>query len=148
MMILHWSSDLDYHELMGHTDRAPQRRHRPDPAPWPYRVCWATPTGLVSMRQRTRAEAEAFVRECVPAGAVSRIVGPEDAPADAAASALQPGDRVQTPAGPGVIVYRRMAPPDFRGAAAYSVRLDARRAVPGYHGTVFPADAVTTLTKG
>lgn len=46
------------------------------------------------------------------------------------------GDRVLTPQGLGEVVYRRMAPPDYREAAAYSVRLDGQE---GERGTVFGA---------
>lgn len=43
-----------------------------------------------------------------------------------AAGPFTAGDRVHTPQGPGVVVYRRMAPPDFLHPEAYSVRLDGR----------------------
>ncbi len=55
---------------------------------------------------------------------------------------FQQGDQVQTPLGPGRVAYQRMAPPDYREAAAVSVVLDARRAQPGYTGTIFAAAVV------
>lgn len=57
----------------------------------------------------------------------------------AAAGPFTADDRVRTPQGPGVVVYRRMAPPDFRVPQAYSVRLDGRDHV----GSIFPAEDVT-----
>jgi energy-converting hydrogenase Eha subunit B len=58
---------------------------------------------------------------------------------------LQKGDRVLTPGGPGSILYKRMAAPDFATVAAYSVDLDARASHldPTYAGTVYPAADVT-----
>ena len=59
------------------------------------------------------------------------------------------GDRVMTPQGPGVVIYRRMAGPDYRNVEAYSVCLDHKKAAsekppfPSYTGTVFPAEEVT-----
>jgi hypothetical protein len=53
------------------------------------------------------------------------------------------GDRVLTPGGIGTIVYKRMAPPDYAHAAAYSVYLERDRARVGYAGTIYPAADVT-----
>lgn len=39
-------------------------------------------------------------------------------------SMLDPGDRVRTPRGAGVVVYRRMAPPSYAEVEVYSVKLD------------------------
>lgn len=57
------------------------------------------------------------------------------------------GDRVEVQIGgvgkwrAGTVRYRRMAPPDYREVAAYSVRLDEKLSRPGYDGTlVKPAD--------
>lgn len=41
-----------------------------------------------------------------------------------AGRSFQQGDRVMTPRGAGVVVYRRMAPPDWVRVGAYSVKLD------------------------
>lgn len=54
---------------------------------------------------------------------------------------FDPGDRVMTPGGPGVVVYRRMAPPSYSRADVYSVRLDA----PSYTGTIYKAEQVTKV---
>lgn len=55
---------------------------------------------------------------------------------------FQAGDRVRTPGGPGTVVYRRLAAPDFRIVGVYSVWLDAQAERPGYGGTIYPAAAV------
>lgn len=49
------------------------------------------------------------------------------------------GDRVRTPLGAGVVVYRRMAPPSYGEVQAYSVKLDGKE----HAGAVFPAEQVT-----
>ena len=56
-----------------------------------------------------------------------------------AAGPFTADDRVLTPQGPGVVVYRRMAPPNYVQAEAYSVRLDGRDHV----GTMFAAADVS-----
>lgn len=53
-----------------------------------------------------------------------------------------PGQRVMTPLGPGAVSWQRNAPPDYRQAAAVSVRLDARVHDPRYTGTIFPAESI------
>lgn len=58
------------------------------------------------------------------------------------------GDRVNTSLGAGTIVYKRMAPPNYSVAEAYSVCLDSKKAAselppfPSYTGTMLPADQV------
>jgi hypothetical protein len=52
------------------------------------------------------------------------------------------GDRVNTPFGPGKVVYKRMAPPTYSQAEAYSVKLDEKADRIGYSGTMFSADDV------
>jgi len=59
---------------------------------------------------------------------------------------LEAGNRVMTPEGLGTVVYRRMAPPDFKEPASYCVRLDALMSGPEYRlsytGTIYPASLV------
>lgn len=50
------------------------------------------------------------------------------------------GDRVKTPKGPGSVVFRRMAPPSFAAAEAYSVQLDGR-----HMGMMFKAEDVRAI---
>lgn len=57
------------------------------------------------------------------------------------------GDRVFARGKSGTVVYRRMAPPTFSKAEAYSVVLDERRDVPGYTGTIFSAQDVSALKE-
>lgn len=49
------------------------------------------------------------------------------------------GDYVLTPLGRGTVQYCIMAPPDYRRARSYCVRLDARTGQCGYNGTMFQA---------
>jgi hypothetical protein len=56
---------------------------------------------------------------------------------------FQSGDRVLTPYGAGEVVYRRMAPPSYTEVASYSVRLDSKREVVGYEGTIVAAEDCT-----
>lgn len=62
-------------------------------------------------------------------------------------------DRVITPGGPGAVVYRRMAPPTYSEAEAYSVCLDSKKVesekppFPSYTGTVYPAGDVKPEPK-
>lgn len=55
---------------------------------------------------------------------------------------FESGQKVMTPLGPGVVQYKRMAPPDYYKVAAYSVRLDSKASDPKYNGTIFPAAQV------
>jgi hypothetical protein len=55
---------------------------------------------------------------------------------------MNPGTRVTTPLGPGVVKSKRMAPPDFSSEQAYSVRLDSRVEDSRYAGTVFAAEDI------
>lgn len=48
------------------------------------------------------------------------------------------GDRVQTPHGAGVVVYRRMAPPSYAEVEAHSVKLDGKNHV----GSMYAAEKV------
>ncbi len=52
------------------------------------------------------------------------------------------GQKVNTPKGTGIVVYIRMAPPDWNNPKAVSVFLDARRNDYNYSGTIFPAEQV------
>jgi hypothetical protein len=54
---------------------------------------------------------------------------------------LPTGTRVVTPLGSGVVVYVKLAPPDFLEPDVYSVRLDHRAGqfIHRYQGTVIPA---------
>jgi hypothetical protein len=63
-------------------------------------------------------------------------------------SGFDSGQKVNTPLGPGVVQYKRMAPPDFCRAATYSVRLDSKAFDPMYNGTIFTAEQVVAITKG
>lgn len=53
------------------------------------------------------------------------------------------GTHVQTIYGRGLVAYVRMAGPDYREPAAYSVVLDHKANRPGYTGTVIPAAHVS-----
>lgn len=63
------------------------------------------------------------------------------------------GDRVNTPNGPGSVIYKRMAGPDYTRVAMYSVCLDYRKAeseqppFPNYSGSAFPAEEITERIK-
>lgn len=65
------------------------------------------------------------------------------------AKQFQAGDRVNTPLGPGSVIYLRLEGPEYREAGMYSVCLDYRKAeseqppFPSYSGTAFPADQVS-----
>lgn len=59
---------------------------------------------------------------------------------------MRAGDRVNTPRGPGEVVFVRMAPPDFSKIAAVSMRLDSRNLDRGYTGTMFSVDLVSPET--
>lgn len=52
------------------------------------------------------------------------------------------GERVLVRGKSGRINYKRMAPPDYRRAQAYSVVLDERAADPAYRGNIFQASDV------
>ena len=43
---------------------------------------------------------------------------------------------------PGRVAYVRLAPPDFIEPRSVSVALTSKLGVPGYTGTIFPADRV------
>lgn len=58
---------------------------------------------------------------------------------------MKPGDRVATRHGLGVILYQRMAPPDYAQPAVFSVRLDAKQHEAGYTGTIIPVDQCCPL---
>jgi hypothetical protein len=62
----------------------------------------------------------------------------EELRARGGAGPFENGDRVITPSGAGLVIYRRMSPPDFSAAAAYSVKLDGR----DHAGSIFPANQV------
>lgn len=63
----------------------------------------------------------------------------EELRARGGAGPFDAGDRVVTPSGAGVVIYRRMNPAtEYREAAAYSVKLDGR----DHAGAMFPADQV------
>jgi hypothetical protein len=53
------------------------------------------------------------------------------------------GKRVNTPQGPGKIVYVRMAPPTYSEVASVSVALESRQNEPGYSGTIFKAEDIS-----
>jgi hypothetical protein len=60
------------------------------------------------------------------------------------------GDRVNTPLGPGSVVYKRLKHyTEYSEAEMYSVFLDSKKAemeqppFPSYSGTAFPADQVS-----
>lgn len=63
-------------------------------------------------------------------------------------SGFEKGDRVSTPLGPGVVVYKRYGSSDSE-VAAYSVALDHKVAAmqlppfPSYTGTIFAANDVS-----
>ena len=48
-----------------------------------------------------------------------------------------------TPGGIGTVKYRRMDPPDYANAAAYSVELDHAKHNPNYTGSLYPAKDVS-----
>jgi hypothetical protein len=51
------------------------------------------------------------------------------------------GDLVMTPKGEGLVMYVRMAPPDWREPEAYSISFAV-----GYHmGSIFPAEQVKAI---
>ena len=52
------------------------------------------------------------------------------------------GDRVLTPYGKGTVAYKRMGPPTYSKAIAYSVVLDNRKNEIGYSSMVIPADNI------
>lgn len=60
---------------------------------------------------------------------------------------LQPGTRVQTIYGRGLVAYARLEAPAYDRVAAYSVVLDHKATRPGYTGTVVPAIHVTTWVQ-
>lgn len=60
---------------------------------------------------------------------------------------LTKGTRVMTPRGLGLVAYVRMDQDDLSKVFAVSVVLDARRNVPGYAGTIFPAAVVTVAPE-
>lgn len=45
----------------------------------------------------------------------------------------------------GIVAYVRMAPPDYSQPEAVSVILETKQNMPGYSGTIFPADRVRVL---
>ena len=53
------------------------------------------------------------------------------------------GERVDTPQGPGTVVYQRMLSPEYVEAAAVNVRLDSRHRDITYTGTIYLAGLVT-----
>lgn len=55
---------------------------------------------------------------------------------------FETGHPVMTPMGTGIIVFKRMSPPNYSEAAAYSVRLDSRKHETQYSGTMFSANEV------
>lgn len=55
---------------------------------------------------------------------------------------FQRGQRVLADGKPGMVVYTRMAPPDFSKVMAVSVFLDERARDLSYSGTIFPASKV------
>ena len=50
------------------------------------------------------------------------------------------GDKVK-----GIVAYVRMAPPDYCAPKAVSVILETKQNMPGYSGTIFPADKVKKI---
>lgn len=60
---------------------------------------------------------------------------------------LRQGAYVDTPGGTGIVVYARMAAPDYTCVEAVSVLLDGyKHQNPWYVGTTFLADKVKVLT--
>lgn len=57
--------------------------------------------------------------------------------------AFEKGHPVITPLGKGIVVFCRMAAPNYSVAAAYSVRLDSRKHEPQYTGTMFSVNEVS-----
>lgn len=55
------------------------------------------------------------------------------------------GTRVKTPGGEGVVVYARMAAPNYDTVAFYSVRLDHALHSPLYTGSIYPANEVIEI---
>lgn len=53
------------------------------------------------------------------------------------------GQRVNTPQGPGKIVYVRMMLPTYSEVAVVSVSLDSRQKDPTYTGTIFKVEEVS-----
>ena len=60
---------------------------------------------------------------------------------------FQENERVVTPGGAGIVLWVRMAAPDYDRPAAVSVLLDAKRDRFGYRGTVYAADDVQKLVN-
>lgn len=57
-------------------------------------------------------------------------------------TAFRKGQTVTTPQGRGIVIYVRMAGPDYTEPEAVSVLLDNRSNRPNYAGTIFPAEHV------
>jgi hypothetical protein len=55
---------------------------------------------------------------------------------------IEAGDRVLTPDGEGIVMWMRMAAPDYIHPAAFSVRLIDAENKRGYAGTVYAASVV------
>lgn len=60
---------------------------------------------------------------------------------------LMPGTPVTTPFGTGIVVYSRMAPPDYDTVAVYSVSLDKKAGDPAYTGTIVAAAEAVAGTR-
>lgn len=58
---------------------------------------------------------------------------------------LYRGQRVNTPKGPGIVNYWRMAAPNYTEMEVVSVRLEHREQDIGYEGTIFPINQVTPM---
>jgi hypothetical protein len=56
---------------------------------------------------------------------------------------LREGAEVTTPRGRGIVLYVRMAPPDYTQIAAVSVYLEREEHRPDYAGTIFSVEQVT-----
>jgi hypothetical protein len=58
---------------------------------------------------------------------------------------IETGDPVITPDGEGVVIWLRMAGPDYVKPACFSVRLHKSANQRGYAGTVYPAEQVLLI---
>lgn len=55
---------------------------------------------------------------------------------------IEAGDPVMTPDGEGIVIWLRLAGPDYVKPACFSVRLHKSVSQRGYAGTVYPAEQV------
>lgn len=57
-------------------------------------------------------------------------------------AAMKDGNMVK-----GIVAYVRMAPPDYTEPEAVSVVLETKQNMPGYSGTIFPANKIKPLSS-